>query len=96
MIVVTRLNGTDFGVNPDLIERCHSSPDTRLVMVDGTTYIVTQTMQEVIELIIQYRASILTLAFEDKPADFGQRQLSLVHTRPTGTPPATTASHSGK
>lgn len=62
MIVVTRLNDSQFAVNPDLIERIHAHPDTTLVMVDGATYIVTETMAEVIEMIAGYRAHVIALA----------------------------------
>ncbi|MFP5368044.1 MAG: flagellar FlbD family protein, partial [Actinomycetes bacterium] len=48
MIVVTRLNGAQFAVNPDLIERMYASPDTTLVMVDGAKYIVTEGLGAVI------------------------------------------------
>ena len=44
MIVVTRLNNSQFAINPDLIERINSNPDTTLVMVDGSKYIVTESM----------------------------------------------------
>lgn len=77
MIVVTRLNETQFAVNPDLIERCYASPDTHLAMVGGTTYVVTETVDAVINLIINYRAQILALA-NDMGSDSGQRRLSLV------------------
>jgi flagellar protein FlbD len=62
MIVVTRLNDSQFAVNPDLIERIHANPDTTLVMVDGAKYIVTETMDEVIEMIANYRAHVVMLA----------------------------------
>lgn len=62
MIVVTRLNESQFAVNPDLIERIHENPDTTLVMVDGAKYIVTESLTEVIELIAAYRARIISLA----------------------------------
>lgn len=62
MIVVTRLNDSQFAVNPDLIERIHASPDTTLVMVDGAKYIVTESMGEIIERIAQYRARVVALA----------------------------------
>jgi flagellar protein FlbD len=62
MIVVTRLNDTQFAVNPDLIERIHANPDTTLVMVDGAKYIVTESMNEIIERIAQYRARVVALA----------------------------------
>ncbi|NEM91182.1 flagellar FlbD family protein [Galbitalea soli] len=62
MIVVTKLNNSRFAVNPDLIERIHSNPDTTLALVDGTTYIVTESMEEVIELIANYRAKVISIA----------------------------------
>lgn len=62
MIVVTRLNGTQFAINPDLIERVHENPDTTLVTVDGAKYIVTESMIEVIDSIAAFRARVLILA----------------------------------
>ena len=62
MIVVTRLNGSRFAVNPDLIERIHASPDTTLVLVDGSSYIVTETLDQIIELVARYRAKVIALA----------------------------------
>lgn len=78
MIVITRLNGTQFAINPDLIERCYASPDTHVTMVEGTTYIITETVDELIELIATYRAHVLKLAFGDNSVESGQRLLSLV------------------
>jgi flagellar protein FlbD len=79
MIVVTRLNDSQFAINPDLIERIHSNPDTTLVMVDGAKYIVTESMDEVIERIAAYRAHVIALAYEPLPAgQRGVRQLGLV------------------
>jgi len=62
MIVVTRLNNTRFAVNPDLIERIQSSPDTTLSLVGGTSYIVTESMEDVIEMIAAYRAAVISRA----------------------------------
>lgn len=68
MIVVTRLNDSQFAINPDLIERIHVNPDTTLVMVDGAKFIVTESMDDVIEKIACYRARIIALAYEPPPA----------------------------
>lgn len=68
MIVVTRLNRTRFAVNPDLIERIHASPDTTLVLVDGATFIVLESMDEVIDRIGAYRARILATAADVRAA----------------------------
>jgi flagellar protein FlbD len=72
MILLTRLNGSTFAVNPDLVERIQESPDTSVVLVDGTTFIVTETIDEVISEIAEYRARVIALAhsmhFEAPPA----------------------------
>lgn len=73
MIVVTRLNDSQFAINPDLIERIHENPDTTLVMVDGAKYIVRETMAQVIDLVARYRSRIVSLAY-DEPASTGQSQ----------------------
>ena len=71
MIVVTRLNGSRFAVNPDLIERIHASPDTTLVLVDGSSYIVLESLEAIIELVAKYRAKVIALAHaaSAEPAD---------------------------
>ncbi|MBK4348678.1 flagellar FlbD family protein [Lacisediminihabitans changchengi] len=80
MIVVTRLNATQFAINPDLIERIHSNPDTTLVMVDGAKYIVTESMSEVIERITNYRATVIALTQQFSSTGYlsGPRALGLV------------------
>ncbi|MFI2753212.1 flagellar FlbD family protein [Cellulomonas sp. P22] len=68
MIVVTRLNGPQFGVNPDLLQRIDSAPDTILTLIDGTKYIVEESMTEVIALIHEHRAVLLARAQEIQAA----------------------------
>lgn len=79
MIIVTRLNGTQFAVNPDLVERINANPDTTLVMVDGAKYIVTESMSEIIERIAEYRARVVSLAqnfsLEEQPQPGWQRSV---------------------
>ena len=62
MIMLTRLNGERFALNPDLIERAEESPDTVLTLVDGKHLMVTESLVEVIEAVRMDRASILALA----------------------------------
>lgn len=59
MIALTRLNGTRFAVNSDLIERIDASPDTVITLVDGTKYLVAEPLDEVIEAIRAFRASVV-------------------------------------
>ncbi len=62
MILVTRLNGSPFAVNPDLLERVEPTPDTVLTLIDGTKYIVTESVTEVISLVRDFRASVVVAA----------------------------------
>ncbi len=62
MIIVTRLDRTRFAVNPDLIERVHASPDTTLHMVDGHVYVVEESLDAIVELVVAYRARVLDAA----------------------------------
>ncbi|MBO9625774.1 MAG: flagellar FlbD family protein [Microbacterium sp.] len=59
MIIVTRLDRSRFGVNPDLIERVHASPDTTLHMVDGNVYVIAESLGTLVDLIVAYRARVL-------------------------------------
>jgi flagellar protein FlbD len=64
MIMLTRLNGHEFALNCDLIERVEATPDTVITLVDGTKYVIDESVPVVIERIRQYRASILMHADE--------------------------------
>jgi flagellar protein FlbD len=62
MITLTRLNGPAFALNCDLIERAEETPDTVLTLVDGTKYVITESVNDVIDRIRDYRASVVALA----------------------------------
>ena len=62
--MLTRLNGEQFALNPDLIERAEESPDTVLTLVDGKHLMVTEKLTDLIEASRMDRASILALAQE--------------------------------
>ena len=64
MIRVTRLNGEQFALNPDLIERVEAHPDTVVFLADGTRYVVKETVDEVLREILEYRAGILATSYE--------------------------------
>ena len=61
MIVLTRLSGTAFVLNADLIERLDSTPDTVVTLVDGKKYVVAEPMQDVVAMVRAYRAEIIAL-----------------------------------
>jgi len=64
MIVVTRLNGPRFAVNPDLLQRVESTPDTILTLIDGTKYIVEESLEEITRLVVEYRARVVAATVE--------------------------------
>lgn len=64
VIRVTRLNGEQFALNPDLIERVEGHPDTVVFLTEGTKYVVTETVDDVLREIREYRASILATSYE--------------------------------
>ena len=70
MILVTRLNGAVFAINPDLVERADCTPDTVVTLVDGTKYVIAESVPEFIDSVRHYRASLIAQAsrIEGEPA----------------------------
>ena len=62
MIMLSRLNGLPFALNPDLIERAEATPDTVLTLCDGNKLVIGESVEEVVTRVRHYRASILSLA----------------------------------
>jgi flagellar protein FlbD len=62
MIIVTRLHGTTVAVNCDLIERVEASPETVVTLVDGSRYVVRESVAEIVDKVRAYRASVVLLA----------------------------------
>ena len=75
MITLTRITGVQFALNPDLIERVDCTPDTVITLVDGTKYLVRETLDEVVAAVRDYRARILgsAAAFERAPSELARR-----------------------
>ncbi len=62
MILVHRLRGEAVWLNPDLIESIESTPDTVVTLVDGRRAVVADPVDEVVERILTFRASVLVTA----------------------------------
>lgn len=90
MIPLTRPTGAVFALNPDLVERIDSGLDTVITLVDGTKYLVRETVEEITAAIVDYRAGVLAAAglIEARAAAQGsqERRLSAVHHRPHDAP----------
>jgi flagellar protein FlbD len=65
MIALTRLNGTRLAINSDLIERVDASPDTVITLVDGTKYLVAESLDEVIIAVREFRAGVVSRTLLD-------------------------------
>lgn len=69
MITLTRLNRQHFAVNPDLIERAESTPDTVLTLVDGSKYLICESLTELSHIVLEHRANVVARAIELADAD---------------------------
>jgi flagellar protein FlbD len=58
----------DVYVNPDLIQVIDANPDTVIVLCNGTKFVVSETPDEVAELVREWRVSILTATEHPSPA----------------------------
>ncbi|WP_017935670.1 flagellar FlbD family protein [Nocardioides sp. Iso805N] len=61
MITLTRLSGSVFLLNADLIERVDSTPDTIITLVDGKKYVVAETMTQVLDAVVAFRGEVVAL-----------------------------------
>jgi flagellar protein FlbD len=64
VIHLTRLNGQGFVLNPDLILKAETTPDTIVTLVDGTRYVVEEPLDVLAERVLRYRASVVAVARE--------------------------------
>ena len=80
MIGLHRITQPDqkFFLNPDLIQVVEAHPDTVITLTNGSRYVVSETPAEVVELVREQRASVLTRALTapevSEAADPSERQ----------------------
>ncbi|HEY8490794.1 MAG TPA: flagellar FlbD family protein [Dehalococcoidia bacterium] len=58
MIQLTRLDGSEFYLNSDLIEVIESTPDTHIALLNGHRYLVRESSQEVVRRVLAFRRAI--------------------------------------
>jgi flagellar protein FlbD len=78
MITATRLHGPAFALNPDLIERIESTPDTVITLVDGAKYVVRESVDELVERVRESKAAIIALSHRLDPAPRSAPALRIV------------------
>ncbi len=59
MIKVTRLNNKEYYINFDLIETMEETPDTVITLRDGKKFVVTESIDEVIKRIIDFKRKVI-------------------------------------
>ena len=69
MISLTRISGSSFVLNCDLIERIDSTPDTVVSLVDGKKYVVLESPTEVMHAIRRHPSEIIALSNSLQPHD---------------------------
>ena len=81
--MLTRISGSSFVLNCDLIERIDATPDTVVSLVDGKKYVVLESPFDVMTAVRQYRSEIISLSH-----DFENQHRTLVAqpTRSSVTP----------
>ncbi len=55
MIRVTRLNKSEFWVNPDLIQFIEETPDTVISLTTGVKIVVLEPAAEIVQAIVEFR-----------------------------------------
>ncbi len=58
MIEVTRLNGKKYWINPHQIEDMEQNPDLTLTLLSGKKVVVSESPDEIINRIVEYRKRI--------------------------------------
>ena len=58
MIKLHKLNGTEIIVNAELIESVEAAPDTVLNLATGNRFVVKDSMQDVVDKIVEYKKKV--------------------------------------
>lgn len=70
MITLTRLSGQEFVLNSDLIERVDCTPDSVVTLVDGTKYVVLESLAEIVAAVRRHRSEIIQAAWGGEGGDW--------------------------
>jgi flagellar protein FlbD len=65
MIKLTRLNGSTLVLNCELIESVESTPDTVVTTTSGKKFIVEETIEQIVDKVIQYKGKILFVSKDE-------------------------------
>jgi flagellar protein FlbD len=69
MIKLTRLNGSQFILNADLIEQIQATPDTVIILTNGRNYMVLEDSDEVVRRVVSFRRRVFGSVFAKTAPD---------------------------
>jgi flagellar protein FlbD len=72
MITLTRLSGSVFVLNSDLIERIDSTPDSVVTLIDGKKYVVREPLEAIVDAVRAYRSEVVAFGSQLVEAAAGQ------------------------
>ncbi|MDI6703081.1 MAG: flagellar FlbD family protein [bacterium] len=65
MIKVTRLNGSEYVINAHQIESIEATPDTVITLISGRKLVVQESVDKIIQDVIEYRRKLGTFSQEE-------------------------------
>lgn len=58
MIVVTRLDRSEFVLNAEFVQSVESKPDTHIVLFNGHSFVVRESRDDVVQRVLDYRKAV--------------------------------------
>lgn len=74
MIRLTRLDGNEIYLNPDLLETLDEVPETHITLSNGNRYLVMEPARVVIERIVAFKARVLRRGVSEEPRKYLRRR----------------------
>jgi flagellar protein FlbD len=85
MITLTRLSGSRFVLNSDLIERIDCTPDSVVTLLDGKKYVVCESLEQIIDAVRTYRGEVVAFGSQLAEVPRRTREVDDVVATPPGT-----------
>ncbi len=63
MIRVTRLSGAEIVLNAEMVQEIEATPDTIITLTSGKKVMVKESLEAVIDAVVEYRRSVLHPSF---------------------------------
>jgi flagellar protein FlbD len=74
MLKLTKLDGSEIYINPDLIETIEETPDTHITLMNGNRYLVLENARVVVDRIVVFKARIIHRAETGRKQNYQKKQ----------------------